>query len=263
MPARRESRGSCCLHEFERDAKCKTPMFPCQSHPPVLYFGIYKNAVEGAIMQSDILREMIDIVRKEENRRASLLTNDNPDFAYDQWSFTHEPFVNELCLLLLVGLRHQVERALLSLAARAADDGKDIADQTYNQRVTELKGESNTWKLIESRLGLESCKEWKIMQLLRHLSNSYKHDFSGAPSNDLLKSLKLGTEVNYAPLPESQAVKESIARYIGLQDNASYCDISQRFVDKAMEFLDNVQKRNRLSNVRRKPVSLKPKTFLH
>ena len=55
-----------------------------------------------------------------------MLANEDPDYAYDQWLFTDEPFVNELCLVLLVVIRHQLERELLGLLARVIVDAKEI-----------------------------------------------------------------------------------------------------------------------------------------
>jgi hypothetical protein len=75
-------------------------------------------------MEMRILKDIIAVIRAEQQRRESLLTDEEPNFAYDQWLFTDAPFVAELCLMLLVTLRHQVERELARLAARAVGDGK-------------------------------------------------------------------------------------------------------------------------------------------
>jgi len=82
-------------------------------------------------METGILKEVIAVIRAEQQRRASLLTDEDPNFAYDHWLFKDEPFVNELCLMLLVTLRHHVERELVRLAARAADEGEEISGQQY------------------------------------------------------------------------------------------------------------------------------------
>jgi hypothetical protein len=47
--------------------------------------------------------------------------------------------LNELCLMFLVTLRHQIERELVWLAALAADGGKVIDEKTYNERVEQLR----------------------------------------------------------------------------------------------------------------------------
>lgn len=202
-------------------------------------------------MEFDILKDMINVIRKEENLRASQLPDNEPDIAYDQWLFTDGPFVNELCLLILVGLRHRLERVLVNFAARAADNGKDIDSQQYTERVKEIQdGKKINWKIIETRLQCKTCNEWPAIEILRLLANSYKHDPSGAPSKELLKCLELDTNLNYAPLPESQLLQETLATFVGLHANAGYCDISVSFVDSANRFLDNVQKRTVLSQIR-------------
>jgi hypothetical protein len=211
-------------------------------------------------METDILKQMIAVIKAEEQRRWSLLTDKDPNFAYDQWLFTDGPFVSELCLMLLVSLNHQVERELVGLAARAADEGKEISGQQYKENVNQLKKE-NKWKEIKKRLKPESCKEWASMEALRLLANSYKHDPSIEPIDELLNKLNLQTGVNYAPLPESDALREGLAELIGLGKDTGYCDITTRFVDIASDFLANVQSRTRISRVQPGRVSFNPKDF--
>lgn len=209
-----------------------------------------------------VFKEMIAVIKAEQQRRSSLLTDEDPNFAYDHWLFTDAPFVNELCLMLLVTLRHQVEREMVGLAARAADDGKEISGQQYEEKVKQLrKGNGWDWTEINNRLKPESCEGYASMKALRLLANSYKHDPSMEPNEDLLKLLKLETGVNYAPLPESDSLREGFACFIGLGKDTGYCDIAARFVDIASDFLANVQSRTRVSQVQWGPVSLNPDDF--
>lgn len=214
-------------------------------------------------METAILKEMIAVIEAEEQRRSSLLTDKDPNFAYDQWLFTDAPFVNELYLMLLVSLNHQVERELVGLAARAADDGKEISGQQYQEKVKKVNqlGKKGKWKEIKNRLKPESCKEWASMEALRLLANSYKHDPSIEPNDKLLDKLNIETGVNYAPLPESNSLREGLAEFIGLGKDTGYCDIAARFVDIASGFLANVQSRTRLSRVQPGRVSFNPKDF--
>jgi hypothetical protein len=63
------------------------------------------------------------------------LADEDPDLASDQWQFGDEPFVNELCLILLVAVWHQVEREVIWLAARVTGDGKQITREQYLKNV--------------------------------------------------------------------------------------------------------------------------------
>jgi hypothetical protein len=218
-------------------------------------------------METVILKEMIGVIRAEQQRRASLLADQDPNFAYDQWVFKDEPFVNELCLMLLVTLRHQVERELVRLAARAADGGGEISGQQYQEKVKQLRKRLRErpreyWKEIEDRLKLKSfCEEYKSMEALRFLANSYKHNPSMKPDKALLKSLKLETKVNYAPLPESDSLREGFAALIGFGKDADYCDIAERFIDIANDFLVKVKGQIKLIKVNWGTVSLNPNDF--
>ena len=213
-------------------------------------------------MEIDILKQMISVIRVEEQRRASLPTDENSNFAYDQWLFTDEPFVNELCLMLLVTLRHQVGRELVWLAARAADDGKEISGQQYYDNISQLQ-KPKGWEKIKDRLKLESCEGYPYIEVLRLLANSYKHDPYMEPDRKLLELLQLETGVNYDLLPESNSLREGLSAFLGLGKDSTYCDIAERFVDIANDFLGTVQNRTKLSRVKRSPVSFNPRDFAH
>ena len=62
-------------------------------------------------MNSKIARATLNVIRKERKRRLASLPDD-PLAADDLWPSADEVFVNELCLMLLVAIRHQVEREL-------------------------------------------------------------------------------------------------------------------------------------------------------
>jgi transcriptional regulator with XRE-family HTH domain len=211
-------------------------------------------------MESGTLKEIIAVIRADQQRRL-LLLNDNPDFAYEQWIDNDEPLINELCLMLLITLRHQVERDLVGFAALAADNGKAISAQEYEERVRQLrkfnkKSQSIGWKWddIEARLNLKSCQEYKSVEALRLLANSYKHDPSLEPSEELKDFLDL-PRVSYLALPASGLFREKLAASIGLAEDALYCDIAECFVDLAVAFLGSVKGRIRLSTIKPRLVS--------
>jgi hypothetical protein len=51
------------------------------------------------------------------------------------WSLT--PFINEMCLVLLVSIRHLPERELVRLGARVSGDGKPIPEEECWRLVAE------------------------------------------------------------------------------------------------------------------------------
>ena len=76
-------------------------------------------------MDMTVAREVLRVFRTERRRRLAALP-DHADAADDQVVPLDEPFVNELCLMLLVAVRHQVEegvgRAQCSGHSRCAGD---------------------------------------------------------------------------------------------------------------------------------------------
>jgi hypothetical protein len=163
--------------------------------------------------------------------------------------------------MLLVGLRHQVDRELLGLAARAVDDEKDISLAQYQELVQRLQSKTRNWNAISCKLKLDSYEGYRALEPLRLLANLYKHDFDMQPNEPLLKLLNLETGVNYARLSESDSLREGLAVFIGLGRDADYCDIAERFVDIADRFLADVQNRTQLSRVRRGCLSNDPDAF--
>jgi len=239
-------------------------------------------------VETHVLKQVIEVIRAEEQRKAERRADMNPEVVYDQLIFTDSPFVNELCLMVLVALRHQVEREMIRLAARLVDGGTEISAEQYQQNVEkerELLRERDRWKRMSIRLDVNSCKETKVLEALRLLSNSYKHDPFVKPDIKLLKLLNLRPDwpkkttaigdatsggsqspksprkKNYAPLPESTSLQEAFAVFVGLARDAEYCDITERFVDSVSQFLEGLKNRTKVRPFERRRVSLNPQDF--
>ena len=203
-------------------------------------------------MDTSVVKDMIGVIRAEQQRRrAARLADEDWERAYEE----DRPFVNELCLLLLVAVRHQVERELIRLAACVTDDGKEINPKQYQQNVQRERKlfREDRNKIIE-KLKLNSFPEWESsMKTLQLLANCYKHDPSQVPNKDLLEHLKLKVAPNYAPLPESGRFQEGLAVSVNLPTNADYCDITEKLLDCAAGFLADLladlQKKTVLSRV--------------
>src|SRR5438874_10308351 len=89
------------------------------------------------VMETQMFKDMIAVIKAEQQRRGTVLNDADANFANDHWLFKDMPFINELCLMLMVALWHQVERELVRLAARAADGGREISGKQYQENVLE------------------------------------------------------------------------------------------------------------------------------
>jgi hypothetical protein len=222
-------------------------------------------------MEIRIFHEIIAIIRTEANRRDKDLKSLPKDAAYDHWLFVDQPFVNELCLMLLVSLSHQVESELVLLVERIVNDTRqEIAVDEYRVNVEkrrkhlkEKKG--NGWVKLYKDLGVKSG-EPEPLKVLRLLANSYKHDPFMLPDTQLLTLLKLPdkrefpcraykSKVVYASLSESCLLQKGLANFFHLAENADYCDIAAQFVDFASRFLAGL-KNNMLATFEQKLVNL-------
>lgn len=201
-------------------------------------------------MDLQVAKETIRVIREEAKRRADRLNGVDGDVAYDVWTFDIQPFINDLCLMLLVALRHQVERELVRYAARSKC-GPTLTGEEFSHRVREWEskiGSNEGWKSLNAALHLNSHAEHRAMQTLRLLTNCFKHAATLKPDHKLLDHLKLPRKplepniVGYAPLAESTRFQEALAESIGLPTKADYCTIADGFIDQAAGLLEKVSK---------------------
>lgn len=202
-------------------------------------------------MEISDARAFLDLVTAEARRREQLLSDAEPDYAYDQWMFSDLPFLHDLSLLFLVAIRHHIERRLLYFAACATGHGNPIKRAEYDQRIRALLKMSpgKRWMEIDARLAASQCVRYQSIEALRLLANSYKHDPGLQPCHELIVHLGLDTNLTYAPLPESGELQKGLALLVGLPEKSGYADITEKFVEHAEEFLEGVRCRNQLSKV--------------
>jgi hypothetical protein len=208
-------------------------------------------------------KAVLAVIRQEADRRNAVPRD--PDWEYEQW-LADTAFTYELCLIFLVALRHQLERELVKLAACAGYGGAEITRVQYQQSLDDLRkvGSGATdWKKVNGRLSITSTNRPSPIETLRLLANAYKHDPNTQPDQLLITHLGLKTTINYAELPESDALREGLAVNVGLANNSDYISIAERFIDEVQSFLDEIKKRVPLSRVRWGPVSLLPEDAYH
>jgi hypothetical protein len=165
--------------------------------------------------------------------------------------FTDEPFVNEMCLMVLVALRHGIERSLISFAART-NPASLMSRTQYQQNLVKqqkLFGRNDGWAHLLKVLNLKPTPECeKSLETLRLLANCYKHQAAKVPSTKLLTHLGLPLVpqepfvVEYMSLPESRAFRVGLAMSVNLSKDADYCAIVEKFVEIANQFLDDARK---------------------
>jgi hypothetical protein len=194
---------------------------------------------------------MISVIRAEQQKRAEQLEGKDPNVADDQWLFTDEPFINEMCLLVMVGIRHDVERQLILLAGRA-NVGPKIDRTKYKLKVADIRKRvrSNGLKFLESEFQLNNYPEWNgSMRTLQLLANCLKHEPTLEPDPELLEHLGLPLEpsgwavTGYMPLPESEDFRKGLAKSVDLPENSDFCSIAECFVREADSFLDALKSR--------------------
>jgi hypothetical protein len=219
-------------------------------------------------MDVTALRDMIAAIRNEADRRGRQLKKIATEHRYDQWVYYDEPLLNELCLLVLIAIRHEVERDLLGLGARVSRRVTAFSQKSYLRRLAnERKQLRSGWKPLIAKLGLAAFPAWtSSMETLRLLANCYKHDPFGGPDDGLLKHLrphlKYKQRRKYDVLPESNCFREGLALSLGLPRETDYVRITEDLLAKAEAFVDDVKGQSFIAEVRRGHVSLHPRDFV-
>jgi hypothetical protein len=212
-------------------------------------------------MDIKVAREILSVIKSERRRRRVLLSGENDDYAYDQWRFDDLPFINELCLTLLVAVLHQVERELVLRAARVSADGAPIDKDVYQERVRQRRKDFRERRMsnVAAELGL-TIPDW--LEALRLVANCYKHDPSARPDEKLLNHLRLPLKPNeplvewYASLSESQLFLDGLAAFLDVREDADYCAVTEDLLSRTEEFMADIERSGRLSPVDWGPISL-------
>jgi hypothetical protein len=111
---------------------------------------------------------------------------------------------------------------------------------------------------------LSSFAEWnRECEALRQIANNYKHTPGGRPDENLLKLLELDLDLNYAPIVESDAIRQCLALFLRMKKSAEYPAISKRLLERVDAFLTAVKGQPGLMKVHWGRVSFHPKDLEH
>jgi len=166
-------------------------------------------------VEFEILERCTDIIEEEFNRRVESLKGTQSEGAYDHWIFYDLPFLGEFAGLFLVGIWHLVERELKRILAVATHDERLLDIPIKSQEFGKARRKGYTWGklkkdfLSRAKLELSGLPYFDEMDLLNSLTNFWKHEASRAVTNKLLEKLELTNSVNYAPVFESDAIREA------------------------------------------------------
>lgn len=208
-----------------------------------------------------LTRNLLGVIREERKARLEKLDSLLAEHQADVWWIHEEPVINELYLMLLVSIRHQLERGLVFLSARRDADRQELTVEELEQCVQDerkaLWDKKKGWVRLEKRLKLKEHPEWsRGLKALQLLANSYKHDPLPGPDRALLKHRSLDCEIPYASLSESREFRAGLARYLGLQEGSNYSEITEFFLQLVEDFLGKLRESLSLAEV--KPFALKP-----
>jgi hypothetical protein len=215
------------------------------------------------LSNTDLIRALVGLVEAEDQNRRDARSSMSPEAAYHQRTFYDTPFVNELYLLVLLFIWHKIEKEIVNIAALSAErDASPISRDDYRNevvRLEQLRHEKRNKELLE--LLPLGQRDWALLDVLRLLENSYKHDPFDKPNKRLLKGLSLPENVNYAPMSESGAVWFGLSKFLGVGDEATSSEVVDALRKSCDQILFRMRSGTRLRPFKHERVSLNPDTF--
>lgn len=221
----------------------------------------------GVRMDLRIAAEALRVIKEERERRLKCLEAIDTEPAQDRWIFEDAPFLNELLLAILIGVRHQVERELVMLSARIADDSAPISPSDFDQKVQSerqiLRNGKKGWNRLKARLNLDRFPDWVDgLEDLRLIVNSVKHGPWSTPEIELLNRLGLDTNASYAPIAESDELRQALLQRLGLPTTYGWHEIATEFLGRADRFVKQVASQSFIAPLVRSRVSFDPRESL-
>jgi hypothetical protein len=215
-------------------------------------------------MNKKLIRSLVEFVKTEERNRATARESMSPEAAYDHAIFYDNPLTNELYLLVLLFMWHDIEKEIVLASARSGvQDSSPISRDDFRKEVERLAGLTFEKRRIEieKRLPTIDRPSWDLLDLLRLLANSFKHDPFDKPDHRLLGRLSLAPNMNYATLAESGAVRYGLGRFLGIGDDVSFAEIVEEIRKRCGRILLMLQAGTLSRPFKPERMSLNPDSF--
>lgn len=228
--------------------------------------GLEDNAgrLDSSLMNTKLIRALVEFVKTEEQSRATARESMPPEAAYDHAMFYDNPLTHELYFLVLLFMWHDIEKEIVLASARSGEqDSGPMSRDDFRKEVERLAGLSFDKRRIEieKRLPTLDRTSWELLDLLRLVANSFKHDPFDKPNHRLLKHLSLAPNMNYATLAESGAVRYGLARLLGIGDDAPFAEIVEEIRKRCDRIVFMLHTGIHLRAFKDERVSLNPSTF--
>lgn len=216
-------------------------------------------------MNRKLVKSLVELVRTEERSREDLRASMSPDASYYKATFHDDPLTNELYLLVLLFMWHELEKEIVLMAAlSSAEDASPMTRDGHRQevkRISKLKPEAKKRAAIEKRLPALDIRAWELLDVLRLLANSFKHNPFGKPNRQLLERLGLPENMNHGTLSESGAVRFGLGKFLGVGDDVSFSEIVDAVRKSCDRILLSLESGTPLRPWAHERVSLNPDTF--
>jgi hypothetical protein len=215
-------------------------------------------------MNAKLIRSLTQFIRADEESRESVRASMSAEAAHCQAIFRDGPLTNELYLLVLLFMWHEIEKEIVLLAALSGVQNSSPLTRDDYQKEVEHLGSMRYEKRrieIEKRLPALGTHSWELLDALRLLANSFKHDPFDKPDPRLLKHLRLPENMNYASMAESGAVRFGLAQLLGIGDEAPFSEIVEVVRKSCDRTLFILKTGTPLRSFETERVSLNPQTF--
>ncbi len=215
-------------------------------------------------MKPTLISSLVGLVKEEEQRRESARSSMTVDAALESVILRDGPLTNGLYIFVLLLMWHEIEKELVLFAARSAwKDESPITHDDFKDEVVRLGAlrASERKKELKKLLPALDTRAWDLLDVLRLLANSLKHNPFDKPTGTLLKRLGFPENTNCASLSESGLLQFGLGRFLGIGETATFSEIVDEVSKSCNRILFLLQTGRLRPFDMSERVSLDPETF--
>ncbi len=210
---------------------------------------------------------ILDSLLSERERLEARTREELPEYLYDVWD-NFNSFLLQTAEILLVAIYHWIEAELKYMLVGTQESAWTNVTKPSKDEI--LKMDLGKVEKLFRDVGIKLSQRpyYEDIQLLRHFSNSWKHN-QGRPSKELIKELRIEDENHVYGLLDCPRFEANLRMRLGL-DNTDHLDPTQFDLVKELmnrslgflsEVLEKIKERAPLQPIEGKGVSLDPSTF--
>ena len=210
---------------------------------------------------------ILDSLLSERERLEARTREELPEYLYDVWD-NFNSFLLQAAEILLVAIYHWVETELKYMLLWTQESAWTNVSKPSKKKIVRMDLRKVEKRFKDIGIELSQRPEYEDIQLLRHFSNSWKHN-QGRPNEELINELSIEDLNHVYGLLDCPIVEAKLRMRLGLANtdhlDPTQFDLVKKLMNCSLEFLlgvlEKIKEGTPLQPIEGKPVSLKPSSF--